>query len=215
MPTDQELQKAYSRLLEIHGQDLREGCVPPEAILALVEGSEGEETRLRTLDHVMACPACRQEFELLRAISVTRPQRKTLRRRAFVFTPRKLAWAASLVLMIGAGSLWLDAQRVAPEAVMRGDDQELRLVSPEPGARIQDGMTFVWRALPEGFEYTLEILDQEGDVIVAGSTRDTTFTVSGALPTAEVEGLRWWVTGRTGNGTRTSSEIRPLHPPSH
>jgi hypothetical protein len=38
-----------------------------ERLLALVERSGSEEARLALLDHVMACPHCHAEFELLRA----------------------------------------------------------------------------------------------------------------------------------------------------
>ena len=214
MQTDQELRKAYGRLLEIRFPGGREACASPEEILALVEKSDAEEMRLRTLDHVMACPGCREDFELLRAIAGNRAQlNRPLRSRLFI-KPQRIAWAASLVLLLGAGSLWMNAQRKSPGAVMRGDEQEIRLISPKAGARLSEGTTFVWHSLPEGYSYTLEILDQTGDVIVEGSTRDTTYTLSGALPGGEVEGLRWWVTARTGTGARTSSEIRLLGPPS-
>jgi hypothetical protein len=45
----------------------REGCPDVERLLALVERSGSEEARLALLDHVMACPHCHAEFELLRA----------------------------------------------------------------------------------------------------------------------------------------------------
>jgi hypothetical protein len=38
-----------------------------ERLLTLVERSGSEEARLALLDHVMACPHCHAEFELLRA----------------------------------------------------------------------------------------------------------------------------------------------------
>ena len=45
----------------------REGCPAVERLLALVDRSGTEEARLALLDHVMACPHCHAEFELLRA----------------------------------------------------------------------------------------------------------------------------------------------------
>jgi hypothetical protein len=45
----------------------REACPEVERLLALVERSGSEEARLALLDHVMACPHCHAEFELLRA----------------------------------------------------------------------------------------------------------------------------------------------------
>jgi hypothetical protein len=209
-----ELHKAYGRLMEIQAREGREGCVQPEAILALVERSDDEEVRLQTLDHVMACPPCLREFELLRAVATPRSESKTPSRPSFGLKPRRFAWAASLILLIGAGSIWMNVRQAGPGGVMRGDETELRLISPVAGAPLQDGMTFVWHPLPEGFEYTVEVLDGKGEVIFAGSTRDTTFTIPGRLQAGDDEGLRWWVTARTGNGARTSSEIRILGPAS-
>jgi hypothetical protein len=45
----------------------RERCPELDRLLALVERSGSEEGRLAVLDHVMACPHCHAEFELLRA----------------------------------------------------------------------------------------------------------------------------------------------------
>jgi hypothetical protein len=214
MPSDFELRRAYDRLLAVRTGEGGGGCIQPESILALVEKSDDEEMRLRTLDHVMACPSCRQEFELLKALNPVTSRQGTPRRSLFSFAPRGLAWAASLILLVGAGSLWMGALRPDPETVLRGDETELRLVSPEAGGPIREGMTFVWHPLPDGFEYTVEILDQEGEVVFAGSTRDTTFTVAGPIQGGDSRGLRWWVTARTGNGARTSSEVRLLGPPT-
>lgn len=214
MPSDHELQEAYGHLLGIRAPEDRGGCVSPEAILALVERSEDEKGRLNTLDHVMGCPGCRQEFELLQALSGSQPRRKAPSGLVAALSPRRLAWAASLVLMVGAGSVWLTLQRSPSEAVMRGGDTELRLISPAAGAGIQDGVTFVWHPLPGGFEYTVEVFDANGDVVLASSTRDTTFTVPDVLPGGDADGLQWWVTARTENGLRTNSEIRVLRPPS-
>lgn len=215
MPSDIELRRAYDRLLAARTWEGGGGCIQPESILALVEKSDEEAKRLRTLDHVMACPSCRQEFELLRALNPVPSRHGTTRRSPFSFAPRRLAWAASLILLVGAGSLWMGPLRPDPETVLRGDETELRLVSPEAGGRIREGMTFVWHPLPDGFEYTVEIMDQEGEVVFAGSTRDTTFTVSGPIQGGVSRGLRWWVTARTGNGARTASEVRLLGPPTH
>jgi hypothetical protein len=44
----------------------REQCPPIERLAALIRRDEDEESRLALLDHVMACPFCQPEFELLR-----------------------------------------------------------------------------------------------------------------------------------------------------
>jgi hypothetical protein len=68
--SDRRLRQSYDRLLAIRaeiGGD-RTGCPPVESIRALVRREEDEDTRLALLDHVMSCPFCQPEFELLRAV---------------------------------------------------------------------------------------------------------------------------------------------------
>jgi hypothetical protein len=212
MPSDPELQRAFADLQEVDTREGRERCVPPEAIFAVVERSGSEATRLESLDHVMACSACRQELELLRAIARIRPRGRKFLRLPAHLTPVRLASVASLVFALGAASLWWGGLRPGSEPVMRGDDEKIQLVSPESGAGLQEGVTFTWRSLPGSFDYTLEIFDGGGGVLLSTSTRDTTFTLRGALPEGGDGNIRWWVTARMGNGSMTSSEIRPLEP---
>lgn len=217
-PSDSELQGAYGRLLEVADREGRENCVSPQAILAVVERSVSEANRLETLEHVMACAACRGELELLRAVEGARPETGRASRFPGFLTPLRLAWAASLVLALGATSVWWAALRPGNVPVMRGADNEVQLVSPEPGGRIGEGVAFVWHPLPESFEYTLEIFNGGGEVLYSASTRDTTLTLPAPLSQLGQVGeddLRWWVTARLGNGSMKSSGIRPLSPPGH
>ena len=66
--SDEGLREAYQRALATRAPRELAVCPAPEAILALVRREGSEDERLSVLDHAMACPACRQEFELLRAI---------------------------------------------------------------------------------------------------------------------------------------------------
>jgi hypothetical protein len=65
----ERLRQSYDMMLAIRAEAAlgREGCPDVERFLALVERSGSEEARLALLDHVMACPHCHAEFELLRA----------------------------------------------------------------------------------------------------------------------------------------------------
>jgi hypothetical protein len=70
---DAPLRALYGRALALRGSATSGGgatvsCVAPEDILALVRRELPEERRLEVLDHVMACDACRREFDLLRAV---------------------------------------------------------------------------------------------------------------------------------------------------
>lgn len=67
--TERRLRRSYDMMLDLRAATVlgREGCPEVERLLGLVERSGSEEARLTDLDHVMACPHCHAEFELLRA----------------------------------------------------------------------------------------------------------------------------------------------------
>jgi hypothetical protein len=67
--SEARLRKSYDRLLAQQAAlgDTRLGCPSVEAIAALLARDGDEEARLALLDHVMGCPFCQPEFELLRA----------------------------------------------------------------------------------------------------------------------------------------------------
>lgn len=67
--SERRLRQSYDMMLALRADaDLgREECPEVERLLALVQKSGDEDVRLLLLDHVMACPYCHAEFELLRA----------------------------------------------------------------------------------------------------------------------------------------------------
>ena len=67
--SERRLRQSYDMMLALRAEAVagREGCPEVERLLTLVERSGSEEARLALLDHVMACPHCHAEFELLRA----------------------------------------------------------------------------------------------------------------------------------------------------
>jgi hypothetical protein len=73
--TDEPLRKSYDRLMAIRaaGDTGRADCLPPEDLQQLLDRSGPEQERLRLLDHVMACPYCQPEFELLRMVRDAAP----------------------------------------------------------------------------------------------------------------------------------------------
>ena len=66
--SDDRLRQSYDMLLGIRSGDAgdRTQCPPVERLAGLIRREEDEDTRLALLDHVMACPFCQPEFELLR-----------------------------------------------------------------------------------------------------------------------------------------------------
>ncbi len=66
--SDERLRTTYDRMLMFRAETSsdRTACPPVERLGALVRREEDEESRLALLDHVMSCPFCQAEFELLR-----------------------------------------------------------------------------------------------------------------------------------------------------
>ena len=69
---EERLREIYAGAMASRGAKGRRtaACPLPEAVLALVRREGSEDSRLATLDHVMSCPQCRSEFDLLRSIEL-------------------------------------------------------------------------------------------------------------------------------------------------
>ena len=207
---DARLRDAYTQAVMARQEPGRGACASPDALLALVRREESEEVRLRTLDHAMACLACRREFELLRSIegaggTGTRRAVEGLRWRRAASVA--LAASALLAVTLGPGRrLWDDSR----EPVTRGGGAVILLTprSLETTAAASP-LTFVWHAVPGARRYTFELLTTEGAVALERETADTTLTV--AAPHALGAGTyRWWVSAQTDDGANSRSAARAL-----
>ena len=205
--TDEELRRAYSRAMSAERPADRAGCPSPDALLALARREGPESARLATLDHAMACDTCQKELELLRAIAVADRRETGNARAARWRTPLTLALAASVLLAIGLGPGrdWL-ANRDG--SVMRGGSDSVALLRPETGAVIAaDSIVFTWRDVAGADRYLVELLDQQGNAVLATKTIDTTAVLPRmGIPSGE---YRWWVVAELPGGERRS-EARPI-----
>lgn len=156
----------------------RAGCPSPERLRALVERQGPEAERLRTLDHVMACGACRPEFELLRtAVTAAGPPRHS--------RPGSLALVAVLVLALGLTVIWRMLDR-GPEP-LRGPPGDITLISGNAPA------SFAWHPVPGARAYVAEVLDQKDALRYRLQTRDTAFVLPDSVGLVAGATYRWWV----------------------
>ena len=194
--TDAELRDIYTRALTSRATT-RTACPTPEALDALVGKSGGEESRLATLDHVMSCNACRQEFELLRAIQAAAAADTGAPRR------RHAPWLAAAVVVVAAGAITLaQLQRSNPaRGAGSAAASDIALVGIT-------GHTLVWRAVPGAIRYDIETVDANGATVFRATTADT----SVALP-ATLAGVNWWVRATLRDGSERRSAVVPLRAP--
>lgn len=204
---DERLRDAYARVLEERGGD-RDGCPSLDEIVALVRRDGAEASRLTTLDHVMGCPRCQREFELLRAVD----EAGGAEARSAAPHPRWQRWvpmalAASLVLAVGV---------IAGDRLRRGDVDPLRaggddvvLASPADGATVERATPVVlaWRPVRGAGRYAVELLTVDGALAFEGETADTTLIVAAPLAPGE---YRWLVRAQAADATERRSAARAL-----
>jgi hypothetical protein len=209
--TDEGLREAYERTLDARRVGRRESCVAPEAMLSLLRQEGTEEGRLETLDHVMGCGACRSEFELLRSIEEAGAGPVERQRPAILGIPRRLglplALAASVVLLVTVGPR---LRSPAGADVERGTTDS---VTPlEPPAEIAAGAPprFVWTSVPGAQSYELEVLDEQGTVVWATKTSETSVTLPASVRLVPGKSYRWWVRATTASGNQRASAVQSL-----
>jgi hypothetical protein len=180
----------------------------PELIVRAVQRQGAEAERLRTLEHIGSCAACRKEFELLRATHLAARQLTptTWRVRGF-----GLAAAAAVVVAVTLSVFRSSVPHPGATPLDRGAAQQatnrsIALVGPL-GSTSPTGPRFVWRGVATTGTYHLEVLDDSGGVALRADTPDTTYP---ALPLAPDRSYRWWVK-TTVNGEAWQSEFGEIH----
>ncbi|MFW6078156.1 MAG: hypothetical protein ACODAE_00950 [Gemmatimonadota bacterium] len=200
---DRALERLYDGLLAGAEPEDRSGCPSPEELRALVEREGPEGERLSVLDHVMSCPSCRREFELLRATASARSRSLRPGRR---WSRAGLAAAAVIALLVGGPLVWRLADvRDGPSEVMRGEEEAVRVIGPI-GVVSEPPTALTWRSLPGAVRYAVDLVDRDGRAIVSEETRDTTLVLTDAAQLADDREYLWWVEAIRLDGTRVRSE---------
>lgn len=176
-------------------------CLAPEDLDRLARREGPETDRLAGLDHVMACPACLREFELLRAVQASA--------RADATTPPRripMPWLAAAILVLAMGALVLvprlrhpaldtDPSRGADAAIFLGD----------PGLTSGGRPLFRWRTVPNALSYSVEVLDASDRVVGGGTALDTTWALPDSVALAPGGTYRWLVSAITRDGGEVRS----------
>lgn len=183
----------------------RADCVPPEALLDVVEHRGPEAARLETINHAMACADCREELELLRATRIVR-DRSRLPRFGF-------ALAASLVLAAGLGFYTFGRQRAASSVddaggVTRSGSDDVQLVTT--GIVSAQMPNLVWHSTTGAASYVVELRRENGMLLTRGTTTDTVFAVPDSVRAGPDSDAYWAVTARLSDGTSLASPARRI-----
>ncbi|MDQ2765667.1 MAG: hypothetical protein M3Y30_00805 [Gemmatimonadota bacterium] len=197
---DDDLRHEYQR----SSRGAAPGAHPePEQLEKLVSGPGSEAERLVLLEHVLKCPTCGPELDLLRAAN--EGARAAERRMP---ATRWLALAAMAILVVGIGGLVLRGRAITPDAdVMRGHRQTLSLIEPAVGDRIAAPVRVTWHAIDGATSYRVELLSTSGELIATWNTADTSAAIPDTAHVRADEQYDVWVRATLADRTEVSSPI--------
>ena len=200
---EEDLVRLYQR--GTRRDEARTACVPPEALLDVVEHRGSEAARLETVNHAMGCADCREELELLRATRIVRDRTRLPR---FGF-----ALAASLVLVAGLSFYTFGRQRAASsvddgDGVTRSGSDDVQLVTT--GVVSAQAPDLVWRSSTGAASYIVELRREDGTLLIRGATKDTVFAVPDSVRAGIASDAYWAVTARLSDGTSLASTVRRI-----
>lgn len=195
---DNTLRATYKRVREARST-ARQGCPSAEAVEALAKVRVHSEATASVFDHVLACRACTEEYELLRSIhAVQRPAVTPAMRR---WAP--LALAAGAILAVGLAGVW----RARESDTVRGGASEVTLVGPPTAVGRGDSLHLVWRAVPNAASYRVDLLQPTGGLIASVVASDTSAAVSLAQLASTLTEFDYLVVASRGDGNQLRSSL--------
>lgn len=197
---DDELRREYQRTART---SLPGKHPEPEQLERIVTGTGSEAERLELLEHVLQCPTCGPELDLLRAASEgSRAVELRMPARQW------LAIAALALLVIGIGTLVLRGRHITPDAdVLRGHSQSVALVEPAAGASVSLPAHLAWQSVSGATSYRVELLGTNGDLIGTWTTPDTTLAIADSIQVSANTSYDVWVRATLADRTEVSSPI--------
>jgi hypothetical protein len=192
--THDRIAEAYEALVSARAPVTRDGCPPPEALMAVVTHEGPESDRLVTVNHAMGCAACRPELELLRSVALASARPPIVLRLAPL-----ASLVAAIVVAIGIG---VGLQRRST-SVERGVAQATAI---SPVGTVTGTPAFVWHRVPGAIDYRVIVATASGTPVRDTVTKDT------ILAPRAVEAGRdyyWLVRARLSDGTeRATAPVR-------
>jgi hypothetical protein len=176
-----------------------------EAMIDVLEHRGSEDERRRIMGEILRSPACREEFELLRAVVRASQPVKAPSWWQQVAARRLLA-AAAIIAVAGLG-LAVALRRGPEPEPLRGGPSPLVIYGPAEGSTLGTPRVFRWGRLSGAVEYTFELVDQAGQVGFTTTGADTTVTIPASQSLAPGRYL-WVVVARMPDGQTVRSEAR-------
>jgi hypothetical protein len=174
-------------------------------MMELLQGRMAEAERLKLLDEILRRPACREEFELLRAVvRASGESRPVVHSRQFL-----LPAAAAAVLVIGvATTWWVTAGPRSP--VLRGGEVVVEPVAPLGTVSSTGALRLIWHAVPDAWQYQAMVVDMNGHAVYRQTVSDTTVALPDSSWPPQGATYRWWVRASLSNGEVVRSEPTPF-----
>jgi hypothetical protein len=199
---DEQLREAYERGLPANDMSPTLDDVSAERLRRLVEGEGSESERLRTLDLALSSVEGRRELEMAWAAArAARPRRGSWRR---------VAIAASVLVVAGSFALWVRARNTDENDVLRGLDSPVHLVAPVGVVTARQTTRFIWRPVANVVAYTIVVVDTTGTELFAQQTRDTALVLPDSVRLAPGHAYLWWVQARLADETTLTAVTQRL-----
>jgi hypothetical protein len=206
------------RMRELYARHtaLRAATDPPcqvslDAMIDVLEHHGSEDHRREIMAEILRSPACREEFELLRALvraseGVEMPAEPEPAFRTPVLTPAQWRWAAGIIVVVGIGLIGLIV-RTRPADQLRGSASAIALYDPRDEERVRSLPGFVWGRYEGAIDYRFQLLSESGQVVFSSSGTDTVAFVPSdvAVPTGR---YLWNVSVQMPGGAAVNSKTR-------
>ncbi len=171
---DQNLKKLFTPGLESQEAASRAGCPAPEELAKFFDPQTSLEFKSKIVDHLFDCPACRQEFELLRLgeklaaeinEQLLKPHRSFQLKPDSVFSPSLfLKWAGAVVttLLIAFCFIYYlnDTAKKGQQIERKAREISNMMMSEEIVEFEPLHITLSWQPAEEALFYQVEVFNQ-------------------------------------------------------